>query len=293
MAMELILKNGTVTIPQAIENIQLLKQELADRLNYYKTLVVTEDGIKDAKADKANLNKLKTAIDNQRKEAKHQTMALYEPLEKECKELLSMIDEPIAAIDGQIKAFDEKKRAEKYAALVEFFGQINTLDFVKIENVLNPKWGNVTVKIDTLKNEMSAAVQAIVDDYMEIKKLYADSPMLTAIMQKFETTRDKGAALAYAAEIERKEQQRKAAEEAQKKAWESTEPPMPSKFMPPEPEPIPVEKSFTPPEETVIHTTVQPEPTITGTFRVTGTRAQLIALREFLKSNGLDFEIVR
>lgn len=293
MSMELIIKSGTVTIPQAIENIQLLKQELADRLEYYRTLVVTEDGIKDAKADKAALNKLKTAIDSQRKEVKRQTMALYEPLEKECRELLSMIDEPIRAIDDQIKAFDEQKKQAKYAELVEFFGKVNTLDFVKIEHVLNPKWGNATMKLDALKDEMSGNIQRIVDDYAEVKNLYADSPMFTAIMQRFETTRDKGAALAYAAEIERKEQQRKAAEEAQKKAWESTEPPMPSKFMPPEPEPIPVEKSFTPPEETVIHTTVQPEPTITGTFRVTGTKAQLIALREFLKANGLDFEIVR
>lgn len=293
MAMELILKNGTVTIPQAIENIQLLKQELADRLDYYKSLIVTEDGIKDAKADKANLNKLKTAIDSQRKEAKRQTIALYEPLEKECKELLAMIDEPIAAIDGQLRAFDEKKKAEKFAALVEFFEQINTLDFVKLEHVLNPKWGNVTVKLDALKDEISGAIQAIVDDYAEIKKLYADSPMLTAIVQRFETTLDKGAALAYAAEIERKEQARKAAEEAQKKAWESTDPPMPTKFMPPEPEPIPVQKSFTAQSDTAVKTVEQPEPVGTVTFSVTGTKSQIIALRDFMRHNNITFTVIR
>lgn len=293
MAMELILKSGTVTIPQAIENIQLLKQELADRLDYYKSLIVTEDGIKDAKADKANLNKLKAAIDEQRKEAKRQVMALYSPLEKECKELLAMIDEPIAAIDGQLKAFDEKKKAEKFAALVEFFEQINTLDFVKLEHVLTPKWGNVTMKLDVLKDEISRAVQAIVDDYAEIKKLYADSPMLTAIMQRFETTRDKGAALAYAAEIECKEQQRKAAEELQKKAWKSTDPPMPTKFMPPEPEPIPVQKSFTAQTDTVVKTIEQPEPVGTVTFSVTGTKSQIIALRDFMKQNNITFTVIR
>lgn len=293
MSMELILKQTQVTIPQAIENIQLLKQELADRLDYYKALIITEDGIKDAKADKANLNKLKAAIDEQRKEAKRQVMALYSPLEKECKELLAMIDEPIAAIDGQLKAFDEKKKAEKFAVLVEFFEQINTLDFVKLEHVLNPKWANVTVKLDTLKAEMSGAVQAIVDDYTEIKKLYADSPMLTAIVQRFETTRDKGAALAYAAEIERKEQARKAAEEAQKKAWESSEPPMPTKFMPPEPEPIPVQKSFTAQTDTVVKTVEQPEPVGNVTFTVTGTKSQIIAVRDFMKQNGITFTVIR
>ena len=293
MSMELILKSGTVTIPQAIENIQLLKQELTDRLEYYRALVVTEDGIKDAKADKAALNKLKAAIDGQRKEVKRQTMALYEPLEKECRELLSMIDEPIRAIDDQIKAFDEQKKQAKYAELVGFFEKINTLDFVRIEHVLDPKWGNATMKLDALKGKMSGEVQRIVDDYAEIRKLYTGSPMLTAIMQRFETTRDKGAALAYAAEIERKEQQRKAAEEAQKKAWESTEPPMPSKFMPPEPEPIPVEKSFTAQSDTVVKTVEQPEPVGTVTFSVTGTRSQIVAVRDFMKSNGITFTVVR
>ena len=283
MAMELILKNGTVTIPQAIENIQLLKQELADRLDYYKSLIVTEDGIKDAKADKANLNKLKTAIDSQRKEAKRQTMALYEPLERECKELLAMIDEPIAAIDGQLKAFDEKKKAEKFAALVEFFEQINTLDFVKLEHVLNPKWGNVTMKLDALKDEISGAIQAIVDDYAEIKKLYADSPMLTAIVQRFETTLDKSAALAYAAEIERKEQARKEREAAEQAAREQ------QMIAPEKNEPTPQG----PADPIVTEAPPQAEPTGSVTFTATGTRSQIIALRDFMKQNNIVFTVIR
>lgn len=288
MSMELVLKSGTVTIPQAIENIQLLKQELSDRLDYYKSLVVTEEGIKDAKADKAALNKLKTAIDSQRKEAKRQVMALYSPLEKECKELLAMIDEPIVVIDGQLKAFDEKKKAEKFAALVEFFEQINTLDFVKLEHVLNPKWANVTVKLDTLKAEMSGAVQAIVDDYAEIKKLYTDSPMLTAIVQRFETTRDKGTALAYAAELERRE--REAAEKARREAEQREREQMQAQQAEtPEPTPPPIVEAAAPqsmPEPT-------PEPVGNVTFTVTGTKSQIIALRDFMKQTNIVFTVVR
>lgn len=286
MSMELILKNGTVTIPQAIENIQLLKQELTDRLEYYRTLIVTEDGIKDAKADKAALNKLKAAIDGQRKEVKRQTMALYEPLEKECRELLSMIDEPIRAIDDQIKAFDEQKKQAKYAELVRFFEKVNALDFVRIEHVLDPKWGNATMKLDALKDKMSGEIQRIVDDYAEIKKLYAGSPMLTAIIQRFETTRDKGAALAYAAEIERKEQARREREAAERARLETEQ-------TQPEPDPIPVQKSFTVQTDTVVKTVEQPEPVGTVTFSVTGTRSQIVAVRDYMKSNGITFTVVR
>lgn len=286
MPMELILKSGTVTIPQAIENVQALKQELADRLDYYKTLIVTEAGIKDAKADKAALNKLKSAIDDQRKEAKRQVLALYNPLETECKELLGMIDEPIRAIDDQIKAFDEQKKQAKYAELVEFFEKVNTLDFVRIEYVLDPKWGNVTMKLDALKDKMSGEIQRIVDDYAEIKKLYADSPMLTAIMQRFETTRDKGTVLAYAAEIERKEQARREREAAERARLEAEQ-------TQPDPEPIPVQKSFTEQADTVVKTVEQPEPVGTAAFRVTGTRSQIRALAAYMKENGISYEVLR
>ncbi|MBR1749913.1 MAG: DUF1351 domain-containing protein [Ruminococcus sp.] len=282
MSMELVLSPATVEITQGIKNKDYLKKELASQLEYYKGLAVTEETMKDAKSDRATLNKLRTAIDDQRKKVKKQFTEMYKPFEDDCKELIAMIDEPIGAIDSQMDVLNEKRKAEKYAELEKYFTLLQPPAFVRIESVLDPKWGNATAKLDKLKENMAAAVQQIVDDLAEVRKLYADSPMLTAIMQRFEQTLDKGAALAYAAEIERREQQRRE-REAAKNARESQ----------PKPEPILVEKSFTPPEETVIHTTVQPEPTITGTFRVKGTKAQLIALREFLKANGLDFEIIR
>lgn len=288
MSMELILRNADVTIPQAIENIQYLRQELAARLDYYKGVIVTEDTIKDAKADRANLNKLKAAIDDQRKEVKRQTMALYEPLEKECKELLSMIDEPIGVIDSQLKAFDEQKKAAKYQALTEFFAKVNTLDFVKIEHVLNPKWANATAKLDTLKDEMSGNIQRIVDDYAEIKQIYAKSPLLTAILQRFEQTRDKGAALAYAAEIERREraeQERREREAAEKARREQ--------------EQREAEQIQRQPDEAIMHPTVPtpaepaPEPIGQATFRVIGTRSQLRTLAAYMRENGIKYEVLK
>ena len=113
MALELNIINGTVSIPQEIENLEQLKSELVPKLDYYNTLVVTEDSIKEAKADKAKLNKLKTAVEDRRKDIKKQVMGLYEPLEKQCKELTALIDAPINAIDKQLKNFDEIKKQEK------------------------------------------------------------------------------------------------------------------------------------------------------------------------------------
>lgn len=277
MAMELILRSGSVTIPQAIENLEQLRAELAPKIEYYSSLVVTEEGIKEAKADRAKLNKLKKAVDERRIEVKKQCMAIYTPLEKQCKELALMIDQPISAIDKQIKAFDDIKKQEKYEELNDFFNKVNGLDFLKFEDALNPKWGNSTMKTDMLKNEICEKVQCLTDDFSEIKRLYENSPMLTAIVQKFQETKDKSHTLAYAALLERQYQ----ANQERKKNE------IPQEQIQTPQDNIPKNIKITEPAER------EPEPILSGSFKVTCTRSQLIALRDFMRSNGINFEVIK
>ena len=61
------LKVNEVQIPDAISfNYDELKQELAEKVSMYETMVYTEEQIKEAKADKASLNKLKKALNDER-----------------------------------------------------------------------------------------------------------------------------------------------------------------------------------------------------------------------------------
>lgn len=274
MSLELIMRSGEVSIPQEIENLEQLKSELAPKLEYYSSLVVTEDSIKEAKADRARLNKLKTAVEERRKDIKKQVMGLYEPLEKQCRELTALIDAPICAIDGQLKNFDEIRKKEKLSEITKFFEQINCLDFVRLEDVLAPKWGNAAVKTDRLKADMAERVQRISDDHAEIKKLYENSPLMTAVMQKFRETKDKAHTLAYAAMLEkqyRAEQEERKAQTAEVTAAEF----------------LPKNLKITEPVRQAA------DPILSGIFKVTCTRSQLIALRDHMKDNGIKFEVVK
>ena len=58
--------------PQISFNFEEIKEELAGKLQVYQQMVVTEGGIKEAKADRANLNKFKTALSDSRKSVKRQ-----------------------------------------------------------------------------------------------------------------------------------------------------------------------------------------------------------------------------
>lgn len=289
MSMELQLTPAQVEITQGIANKAYLKNELASQLEYYKSIEVTEETMKDAKSDRADLNKLRTAIDNQRKAVKKHFTELYKPFEDDCKELIAMIDEPIGMIDCQVAVLGDKKKQEKRQAIEEFFSQICTADFVKLDDVLNPKWANATMKLQTIKDELAAEVQRISDDYAEICKLYADSPMLTAIKQRFEQTRDKGAALAYAAELERREQaerERKEAAERAKAEQERRESEQAARTAP-QAQPFDDLPDMAQPAE------APSEPVGAVTFTVTGTKSQIIALRDFMKANNINFTVKR
>ena len=88
MSLELILRSANIDLPNEIENLEQLKTELIPRLEKYNSLVVTEDSIKAAKEDKANLNKLRKAIEEQRISIKKQYLEPYNVLEADRKSVV-------------------------------------------------------------------------------------------------------------------------------------------------------------------------------------------------------------
>ena len=250
-------------IPQKIDfNSEELKNELAPKLEFYKNLVVTEDSIKDAKSDRAKLNKLKSAFEDKRKEMKKICLAPYEKFEKECKEITSMIDEASGSIDVQIKDFEELKKQKKYSEIEDYYNSIGKPDYITLESVLTPKWANATVTIESIRQEISANISRIVGDMDEITQIHGNSVIFTAIKKKFTETLDKSETLAYAVMLER---EYRAEQEQKSRIQEETSPPVVS----------------------------EPEKIISGTFEVSCTKSQLISLRDFMKNNGITFKIVK
>lgn len=218
MPMELQLRYEELSIPCAIENLEALKAELQPKLDFYKSLVINEDGIKAAKEDKAKLNKLKKAIDEQRIAVKKKCLEPYETLEKECKEVEKPILEAVKAIDEQIKAFDEKERNEKLLKLKTAFYKMTHHEWVSFESVLPEKWANKTEKPEKIIEKINNAVNTINKEYAEITKMYLESPMLTAIADRYKQTRNKADTLAYAVTLEKQcQEERKRKEEFEAK----------------------------------------------------------------------------
>lgn len=113
--MELIIRNDyEQAMPLVtITNFDELYTELSEQLERYNNLLITEDTIRDGKADRAKLNKLREALETRRKEIKKQCAEPYNAFEKKVKELTALIDKPIAAIDAQLAAYEDQRKEEK------------------------------------------------------------------------------------------------------------------------------------------------------------------------------------
>lgn len=296
MSLELVIKELPVSIPQAIENLEELKAQLAPMLERYKGLIVSEDGIKEAKNDRASLNKLKDAVDNRRKDIKKQVSAIVEPLEKQCKEITAMIDEPIQAIDVQIKAYEEKEKLDKLTALKTAFYSMDKPEWLDFNSVCPAKWQNKTEKTDKLTEQIQSAIDSINASLAEIKDIYGQSQFYLAIIDKYKQTLDKSQALSYAIVLEKQLAEKKAAEErteAEKKAREEqahAESVLNASTI----NANESNDSIPPTEQTAVKTQSESnERIVSGCFKVSGTPEQIKALASFMKSNGIKYEIVK
>lgn len=287
MSMELVMWAAPVELPQKIENFEEIKTYLTEATAKYRDLVITSEEVKPAERELADLRKLRDFIDTQRKEAKKQYTERLKPLEEQYKELAALVIAPINAIDTQVKEFREVEKKAKYDELKAYFDMINDVSFLKFDRVLDPKYGNKTVKMDTLKTELAFAVKKVADDYDEITALYKDAPYLVAVQNKFAETLEKDTALAYAAVLERQTKAKSVGNAA------PGVPPTENTVVAGVPDSqVQAEKTVgadvpDSPEHSAS------EPLKTGRFEVTGTRAQIQALGAFMRAQGITFKITK
>lgn len=191
-----LITNIEQSIPQAIVfNFDELKKELAEKITPYKSLAVTEDDLKGAKSDKANLNKLKKALNDKRVEVKKEYMQPLEVFEEQIKELVSIVDEGIVNIDSQVKAFENKQQEDKLKEIAAFYAEEfeNLTDILPLERIIPDKWRNKSCKMSDIQQEIRDKAFKFKNDINVIKamKLECEDMMLDAYIK----TLDMSAAL--------------------------------------------------------------------------------------------------
>lgn len=278
--------------PQEIAwNEEEVKKAVENKIRDYKGLVFTEDKVKDAKKDRAELRKLREAFENERKRQKEICMRPYLTFENQVKEVVAMIDEPINQIDVQIKEVEQNKREEKRKQIEELFETIGFQPFVKLEMIWDERWLNVSTSISKIEETMKETMYKIGNDVYTIRQLpefsfeamdeYKRSLDLAQAIKRGQMLADlqKRKEEARIAREKEEEARRTAELEAQKareaQAAVAQEPVREEAH----PEPTQSAKEEAPAEAKIMHLD----------FRVWGTKEQLMALRDYMKEQNLRF----
>ena len=280
-------------------NNEELKAEIAEKMQEYKSLAFTEETIKEAKADRAKLNKLRTAFEDERKRIKKLCMAPYDEFEKQVKELIALIDEPIRLIDGQIKEVEEQRKIEKKGRVLGFYeGVIGPLKGVlPFEKIFRPEYLNATKSMKSITEEIQSLINRVNSDLdtiegfgskyeLQIKDAYLKTLDLSTAMQEKSRLEEVERRLA-----ERKqEEQRRAEEKAAREAAEARSKSQMEQVADTQSAHPEVQAEKAEEGETISQQTDKQQPQLFQMdFRVWGTKDQIMGLRQYLIENKIKF----
>lgn len=220
------LKVNNFNIPSTITfNFEELKQELEEKAGFYTNLVYTDEQIKEAKADKASMNKLKKALNDERIRMEKEYMKPFTEFKAQVNEIIAIIDKPVNAIDTQIKAYEDKCRQDKQVAIEQYFAEIEKPEWLTLRAIADPKWLNASVTLKSVKAVIDEKVQQIIKDMEMLSKIPEFGFEATEV---YKTTLNVNKAFDEAnrmAEIARRKREREEAERlaAEKAAAEAAE----------------------------------------------------------------------
>ena len=156
------LKINEVKVPEEISfNYEEIKNGLVEKVSMYKTMVYTDNDIKQAKADKADLNRLKKALNDERIRREKEYMKPFTDFKNKVNDLIKIIDEPVGIIDAQVKEFEESKKREKKNSIIEYFENSRAPQWLEVEQIWGDKWLNATYSMKQIETDITEKLKEI------------------------------------------------------------------------------------------------------------------------------------
>lgn len=282
-------KAALATVQNAVINANFdeVKEALTEMLAPYKAQVVTEETIREAKNDKAKINKVIKNLESYRKSVKNSVLQPYTLFEEKCKELTGMCKEAADNIDSQIKVFDDREKEQKISALnTYFFTQPNEFpEYATWDTAYKKAWENKSYK--------AADARADIDNF--IRQTTLDVKVLMAINQKwqkyllaeYKVNHDLNACLAINErykKAEEEEAKRQSLAEQQREIEKALE-----EF---EVTPLDAPKGNSKPVPKVPEMVAEREELLNIQFSVTATEGQLNQLQAFMDGHGIMWKVM-
>ena len=167
------MKVNSIVIPEQITwNYEELKAELTEKIQKYETLAYTEDQIQEAKKDRANLNKLKAALNDERLRREREYMKPFQVFKDQVNEIREIIDKPIKIIDEQLEGYEEDRKRKKREEIGAYWSQENKHpDWITLPLIFQDKWLNASYSMTQIKKDIDSKIGQINYDMETLEML--------------------------------------------------------------------------------------------------------------------------
>lgn len=278
-------------------NFEQMKGYLNSTLEEYRTAVFTDASIPVAKKVVASLRKDQKEFKSRITEVKKEYMKPFDEFKSKADELVSLYDEPIAVINGQISDFEERRKEQKRCRIRSLYEENVSVDmeaYIPLSKIYNPKWENATFSEKEIAKEMTAINTSTEQAVATIQGMHSDA--VPRALEMYRQDLSLANAIAYVngyeaqkAEILRQEQERQRRAEIERVRHEERER-MEAERKAAEEKAVAVEQAK---QEVVdILTPVESGDTRTYTYRLTLSEEGKDKFEMYLDSVGIEWEQV-
>lgn len=264
----------------AFNNTELMNR-VEEMLKAYENVNYTDEQISDAKKDRALLNSFCTALNNERLNIGKIYQAPYDKFKKQVDEVIAKVKTVSSVIDERIKEAEIRRQTEKQARIEEYFNEHigEFKEYITFDKVLQSKWLNASVSMTAVKKEIDAFLENVKNALIAINAL--DSQDVDYIKLFYFKTLDLSSAISENARLQKiREDAEKIKQEREAKEKEIAKTEEQRQDVQEQTQSIEQKAEYKPFEVYTVR------------FSATGTKEQLIALKQFLKDNEIIFNAI-
>ena len=259
-------------VQKITDNMSEVKEYALKTKKYYETLVFNDEQIKEAKEERADINKKAKKVADYRKEIVSEFNKPLDEFVNTAKEVESLLKEASNCIDVQIKKYEEEEKQTKKKECEELFDNLvgDLSELISFEKVFDNRWLNKTTKMSEVEQDIKNTIEKVNGGMQAIKEL--NSEFETELINTFLEDYDLSKAIMKNTQLKAQKEKLAKTEVAKEETKQETIREMVSK---------PVE-------------TVEDERDIikSYTLKITANYTKMTALRRFMEINDIKFEKV-
>lgn len=259
-------------VQKITDNMAEIKEYALETKKYYENLVFNDEQVKEAKDERAGINKTVKKVADYRKDTVDKFNKPLEEFVKTAKETESILKEASNCIDVQIKKYEEEEKQNKKKDCEVLFDSLigDLSELISFEKVFDNRWLNKTTKMTEVEQDIKNTIEKVNGGMQAIKEL--NSEFETELINTFLEDYDLSKAIMKNTQLKAQKEKLAKTEVAKEETKQE----------------IIKEMVSTPVED------VEDERDIikTYTLKITANYTKMTALRKFMEINDIKFEKV-